>query len=57
MCDMFAIPIGKPTGPSAIPATGCYVGGSCDTQKDWGAILDDYNNGLYEGGPLHCGNE
>jgi hypothetical protein len=42
------------TGPSAIPATGCYVAGSCGTQKDWGAILDDYNNGVYPGSPGHC---
>jgi hypothetical protein len=41
-------------GQGAIPATGCYVGGSCGTQKDWGALLDDYNNGVYQGGPLHC---
>jgi hypothetical protein len=45
------------TGKDAIPATGCYVAGSCGTQKDWGALLDDYNNGVYEGGPLHCGDE
>jgi hypothetical protein len=45
------------TGPSAIPATGCYVAGSCGTQKDWGAILDDYNNGVYPGSPGHCGDE
>ena len=41
-------------GPGAIPATGCYVGGSCGLQKDWGAILDDYNNGVYPGSPGHC---
>jgi hypothetical protein len=45
------------TGKDAIPATGCYVGGSCGPQKDWGAILDDYNNGVYQNGPQHCGDE
>jgi hypothetical protein len=45
------------TGKDAIPATGCYVGGSCGTQKDWGAILDDYNNGVYPGSPGHCSDE
>jgi len=40
------------TGPSA-----CTGGGSCGTQKDWAAILDQYNNGLYPGGPGHCGDE
>jgi hypothetical protein len=43
------------TGKTAIPATGCEVGGSCGTQKDWGAVLDDYNNGDYPGSPGHCG--
>ncbi|HEV8582964.1 MAG TPA: hypothetical protein VGX68_28185 [Thermoanaerobaculia bacterium] len=33
----------------------CAAKGSCGTQKDWGAILDDYNNGVYPGGPAHCG--
>lgn len=42
------------TGPSAIPATGCYVGGSCGDQKDWGAVLDDYIQGIYPGSPGHC---
>jgi hypothetical protein len=31
--------------------------GSGGTQKDWAAILDSYNNGLYPGGPAHCGDE
>ncbi len=35
----------------------CTANGSCGTQKDWAAILDDYNNGLYPGGPPHCGDE
>jgi hypothetical protein len=26
----------------------------CGEQRDWAAILDDYNNGVYEGGPPHC---
>lgn len=42
-------------GPGSIPATGCYVGGSCGTQKDWGGILDDYIQGTYPGSPGHCG--
>jgi hypothetical protein len=33
----------------------CSVAGSCGDQKNWGAILDTYNNGLYPGGPTHCG--
>lgn len=37
-------------GPSA-----CTANGSCGTQKDWAATLDLYNNGLYPGGPGHCG--
>lgn len=37
-------------GPSA-----CTAKGSCGLQKDWAAVLDDYNNGEYEGGPGHCG--
>jgi hypothetical protein len=39
-------------GPSA-----CTANGSCGTQKDWAKILDSYNNGLYPGGPVHCGDE
>jgi hypothetical protein len=38
-------------GPSA-----CTGKGSCGTQKTWAAILDEYNNGLYPGGPVHCNN-
>lgn len=41
---------------SNTPAT-CSTGGSCGLQKDWGAILDKYNNGIYPGGPAHCGDE
>lgn len=37
-------------GPSA-----CTGGSSCGLQKDWAAVLDKYNNGLYPGGPPHCG--
>ena len=37
--------------------TVCPTGGSCGTQKTWAAILDDYNNGRYIGGPEHCGDE
>lgn len=33
----------------------CTAGGSCGTQKDWAATLDMFNNGLYPGGPGHCG--
>jgi hypothetical protein len=39
-------------GPSA-----CTGDGSCGTQKDWAAVLDEYNNGVYLGGPGHCGDE
>jgi hypothetical protein len=27
---------------------------ACDTQKNWAALLDSYNNGLYPGAPTHC---
>jgi hypothetical protein len=40
------------TAPSA-----CTAGGSCGLQKDWAAILDLYNNGIYDGGPPHCSDE
>lgn len=36
-------------GPDA-----CTANGSCGLQKDWAAVLDTYNNGLYPGGPGHC---
>lgn len=38
------------------PAVSCNGTGaaSCPLQKTWAAILDDYNNGVYEGGPVHC---
>jgi hypothetical protein len=39
-------------GPSA-----CTTKGSCGIQKDWAATLDLFNNGLYPGGPGHCGDE
>jgi hypothetical protein len=42
----------KANGPSA-----CTANGSCGTQKDWAAVLDQYNNGLYPDGPSHCGDE
>lgn len=32
----------------------CAAKGSCGEQKDWGAVLDQYNNGKYAGGPPHC---
>ncbi|MDH4232965.1 MAG: hypothetical protein OEW04_13170 [Nitrospirota bacterium] len=32
----------------------CTSNGSCGIQKDWAAVLDDYNNGIYQGGPPHC---
>jgi hypothetical protein len=38
----------------ALP-TSCPFASSCGLQKTWAAILDDYNNGLYPGGPEHCG--
>jgi hypothetical protein len=38
------------------PAT-CSAKGSCGLQKDWAKVLDDYNNGIYPGGPAHCGDE
>lgn len=36
-------------GPAA-----CTAGGSCGLQKDWAKVLDDFNNGVYPGGPGHC---
>jgi hypothetical protein len=33
----------------------CTASGSCGVQKDWAKVLDDYNNGIYPGGPAHCG--
>lgn len=39
--------------PANTPAL-CDAKGSCGLQKDWGAVLDDYNNGVYPGGPPHC---
>ncbi len=35
----------------------CTAKGSCGLQKTWAATLDEYNNGLYPGGPGHCGDE
>jgi hypothetical protein len=32
----------------------CSGNGSCGLQKDWAGVLDQYNNGLYPGGPPHC---
>lgn len=29
-------------------------GSDCETQKNWAALLDTYNNGLYPGAPAHC---
>lgn len=40
-------------GPSACAS----CGNCCGLQKDWAEVLDDYNNGIYPGGPLHCGDE
>jgi len=37
-------------GPGA-----CVAAGSCGAQKTWAGVLDEYNNGLYPGGPGHCG--
>lgn len=32
-----------------------HCGGSlCQTQKDWAAVLDNYNNGQVSGGPPQC---
>jgi hypothetical protein len=39
-------------GPAA-----CVAAGSCGVQKDWAAVLDDFNNGVYPDGPLHCSDE
>lgn len=36
-----------------VPAN-CSAAGSCGTQRVWAAVLDQYNNGKYEGGPPHC---
>lgn len=35
----------------------CTANGSCGTQKDWAKVLDDFNNGVYPGGPPHCSDE
>jgi hypothetical protein len=35
----------------------CTAKGSCGDQKDWAAVLDMFNNGLYPGGPPHCSDE
>lgn len=54
-----------PTGISATLATAeewlnnnapsaCTAKGSCGQQRDWAKVLDQYNNGLYAGGPPHC---
>jgi hypothetical protein len=32
----------------------CTGPGSCGLQKDWAAVLDQYNSGLYPDGPPHC---
>lgn len=32
----------------------CTAAGSCGQQRDWAKVLDQYNNGLYLGGPPHC---
>ncbi len=32
----------------------CTGPSSCGQQKDWAQVLDQYNNGLYPGGPQHC---
>lgn len=32
----------------------CTSPASCGQQKDWAQVLDQYNNGLYPGGPQHC---
>lgn len=29
-------------------------GSACETQKNWAALLDTYNNGQYPGAPPHC---
>ncbi len=40
---------------ASTPGTTCPTPSSCGTQKTWGGILDSYNNGVYPGGPAHCG--
>lgn len=35
----------------------CTAASSCGTQKDWAAVLDDFNNGVYPDGPPHCSDE
>jgi hypothetical protein len=39
------------------PSAACPSPSSCGLQKSWATILDNYNNGLYPGGPAHCGDE
>jgi len=38
----------------ATPASCTSANSKCGLQKTWGATLDVYNNGDYEGGPPHC---
>jgi hypothetical protein len=35
----------------------CTTPSACGLQKTWAATLDTYNNGVYPGGPPHCGDE
>jgi hypothetical protein len=42
---------------SAHAPSACTGASSCGTQKDWAAVLDDYNNGVYQDGPPHCSDE
>ena len=42
---------------SADATTACPKPSSCGLQKTWAGVLDDFNNGVYPGGPPHCGDE
>lgn len=37
------------------PASCTAANFNCNQQKATAAVLDDYNNGIYNGGPPHCG--
>jgi hypothetical protein len=39
---------------TSTPSAACPLNSSCGLQKTWGGILDNYNNGIYPGGPAHC---
>lgn len=38
-------------------ALACPKASDCGTQKTWGGVLDQFNNGVYPEGPPHCDDE